>query len=368
MSDPRWKILSGSLVVGCACLAMTCEAQVSLISTSLRENLVGPTTLFSATVLNSGPSVNVVFSGDLSSADGAIVRFQSGSYALGAGMQVVDARMLTMGEFTYGSSVMARGVAMEHRLPSGEYRFCLTIGPAIEGEFGDVFCEEHMVEDLRSMDLVYPYDRDTIDEVRPALSWMITGGKVPLGQHARLVLVPKRSDADASQAITSERPLFAVEDLRSPWVPYPAGVASLEKGKCYAWQVERSDATTVVDRTEPWSFCVRDPRLPGPDRYVLLGEGTDAIYVPLDGHIRVQFADPYRSEGVEYAIRDDQGKLVASTERSGVPPSGTPSRYHNGTRLFDLDLQPFHLKPGHYTLTIMDAKGRPNALKFRIER
>lgn len=227
-------------------------------------------------------------------------------------------------------------------------------------------CEELVADDLLYMDALWPLNGDTIEEVRPALSWTLLGGEMPPGQAARLVLVPDPA-RDAARSITRERPLFQVEGARMPAMPYPGGVAALEPGKCYAWQVERATGDVVVDRTEPWRFCVRKEAVPPQNKYVdIVRVAPGSVYRAVSDRIYFRYDEAYNDHALDCTIYDASMKPV----KPDVAVDGTAvmGAKHAGTNLYELDLAPYRLKTGQYDLVVRDAKQRSYVLKFQVAR
>jgi hypothetical protein len=348
-----------------AAFPLCTTAQVTIATAALNTHVVGPTTLFDASIVCAGPATSIALGGDVRSSNGeTVLSFLSQPVAIGQGMTSLSARDLVFRTFSYGGGEIGRSVGMMHQLPGGNYSWCLQVEAATSESPLDEFCDDLVVEDLLVMDPVWPMDGDTIDEVRPNLSWSISGMRVPAGQHARAILVPLKA-GNAASAIASELPIYIVDNAAVPVVPFPGGTPALEPGSTYAWQVERSVDGVVIDRTEPWRFTVRKYTAPRVNKYVRIGENAPAtIYEALDRRIFFRYDETYASTKLTCTIHDESGRRI---ETEAAPESGGTANVKSaGVNLYELDLQPYGLKQGYYVLNVSDEKQRKYSLKFHV--
>jgi hypothetical protein len=270
--------------------------------------------------------------------------------------------------YEYGISEAGRSALKFSRLPQGEYVFCVR-SEAIQAESHDEYCDQIQVEDFLFLDLVDPWDGDSIDEVRPTLSWTLTGTPMAMtGADVRIVLVPMEKGMLPAHALSLNRPLFMVPHVSEYSMAYPPGIPDLERGRCYAWQAERLDGSRIIDRSDPWGFCVRKHDKPVPVKYVLLGRDQNvATYQVVDDKIHFRYDSPYAIAALDCSVRDKHGKRVdAEAHKDGT--SGTIQLGNKGAGLFELDLQPLGLKSGQYELVVKDAKQGVSKLPFVITR
>lgn len=363
----RWMML---LATGtCACAAM---GQVAILSIEVNTDLFKAHSFAALTVMNdAGSPVNAVFSGALverGGNHGVVADFRTGPVTVGPGTTTLQGGGLHVEAFRYGTSPIARSTSLDGRLAPGLYDLCVrtTLIPAIE-EAAD-YCEPVEVEDLGTMDLVSPWDGDTIEDDRPVLSWTRLDRNpspiVPAGH--RLVLVEMRTGMDANAALQMGQPLFIVPELKNYFVPHPNGVPSLVAGKCYAWEVQRTSGSTISDRTGPWHFCVRKEVAPRPNKYVdLTGHGRTPQYEVVDDHVYFRVDEPYDTHELQCVLLTTAGETLlqdgsVSTERGRAEPKNA------GVNLYDLDLSIYHLPPGYYDLVVRDAKKKEYRLNLHI--
>ncbi len=345
-------------------------AQISFQHVLVQEALISPSTLFTATLHNAGPTAMVHFEGEVRTRSGEdVLRFASLPFTVPAGMSSVNAGQLTMRTFVHGTGDAGRHARLFQRLAGGHYRWCMRLVPS-GSETNDQYCDELMVEDLLFLDLVMPWNGDTIDEVRPSLTWTFSGsttGAVPDG--VRLVLAPMPKDMRPAQALVASPPMFMVPEVGQRTVPYPPGIDDLQRGHCYAWQVERLVDGRVADRSDPWGFCVRERKEPVHNKYVHLDRiQSGVIYEALDEKIFFRYDEPYASKQLYVRVRGVGGRHFEPRAEVGGAAGTRTGLRSIGVNLYEVDLQPYGLKPGVYDLIVHDEKSRVRSLKFRISR
>lgn len=345
-------------------------AQVLVQSASFNGELLAPTTVYQLMVNNLGGSTTIHVEGSITTRSGEpVLAFRSADHLLRAGVSSLSAASIPMRTFTYGTGPMGRTAQVHQRLAGGNYRWCVRVA-APSTEQSDEWCDELVVEDFLQLDLVMPWNGDTIDDVRPSLTWMMTGSPVATAAaEVRLTVVPVHGDAPAAQAMAAQVPFFHVPRAQHPTVFYPPGVRDLERGQCYAWQAERVVDRRVVDRSEPWKFCVKDRRAPAPLKYVRLDDlqpGT--VYPVTDGRIYFRYDEPYAATTMTCAILTAERQRVLPTAVNESGSQAEEGAKTVGANLFELDLEPYGLKPGSYELMVTDGKGVVRAMRFRIER
>lgn len=350
-------------------------AQVVITSLHANSTSIGPSSLFHTTLQNSGPIVQFWFEGEILDKSGTqVLAFNTTPQQLAAGVSTFNAGDLRMRTFSYASTSVGRIAQQYQRLPGGNYHFCLKCRTSGEGD--DELCEDIEVDEFLTLDLVHPWNKATIDELRPTLTWALTSSGPPrLDQGVRLVLVPLKEKATPAQALAAERPLFMLPDVKERAVPYPAGMPDLVPGQCYAWQVERVDGPRVLERSEPWGFCVRIVNDPIADRYVRLEDiEPGSLHRVIDERVHFRYDEAYASETLRCTVHQRGSVLPAPVmartgEKEDVKRSaGDATPRSIGMNLYEFDLTNYSLAPGTYTLLVQNEKGRSFPLHFLIER
>lgn len=268
---------------------------------------------------------------------------------------------------TFRASPDARGqrIMQDMRLPGGSYECCLTV-TSDDGELvSSPLCEDLKMQEDLWIDLVEPWDGDTIDITRPMLAWTPYGApRLPEGVQARLVLAPS-ADGQRSHSVVAGTPVFIVDKVTNTSVPYPAGAPDLERGHCYAWQVEALKNNMLVARTEPWRFCVRANQVLVPEKYVLLRQdGGKGVYQVVDGYIYFRTDERYATRAITCTILTAEGERLEPEVVRENAGEKAPGARTVGVNLYELDLMPYHLKQGHYRLEVLEPHGVRYALQF----
>jgi hypothetical protein len=129
--------------------------------------------------------------------------------------------------------------------------------------------------------------------------------------------------------------------------------------------VERSSTGLVIDRTEPWSFCIgKAPSRPAA-QYIILGDlESDAIHRPVDDMLYFRFDGAFTSDRLTCSVLDSKGeRIVAPGDvQDHLVVQRSPSAL-----LCAFDLSPYGLKAGTYTLVVTDGKGKRDQLRFSIK-
>lgn len=363
-----WKRLSNLIWTSLG--AGSVIAQVTIQSATIEPTLISPQTFFQVALHNMGPAVVASLEGELQTRSGeAVLSFRSEPFRLAGGGGIFSASEFRMQQFSYGPGEAGRAAQRFQRLADGEYRYCIRLH-APQSEGGDAYCDMLSVETFLHLGLVNPWDGDTLEQTRPALTWMMAGpGPTLATADIRIVLVPQRAGQSAAQALSAERPVFMVPHVKERTLPYPFGVAGLEPGQCYAWQAERVVGSRVTDRSEPWGFCVRKHVEPLPNKYVRLDRvEPGAVYEAADRRIYFRYDEPYASAQVDCSILDERGGHVRPQLQDDAGAAAEMGVRSVGVNLYELDLQPYGLKPGYYDLVVRNEKGRARTMKFHVPR
>ncbi len=364
-SIPR-PLLLAMLLIG----ARGSVGQVTIQSASINGELLTPTTLYHLVVINTGAPAMVRLDGFVRTRQGEqVVAFRTAEQLLPSGTSTWTASSSTMQAFNYGAGEAGRTARVHQRLPGGQFTWCIRIN-SDAAETGDEWCDDLVMEDLLYLDLVMPWHKDTIDEVRPALTWTITGSPTAVAAaKVRITLVPMSAPMNAAQALAAEVPLFNVNDVTQRTLLYPPGAPDLQRGRCYAWQAERVVDGRVADRSEPWSFCVRDLPKPQADKYVLLDRiEPGSVYQAVDDRIYFRYDEPYASTDLRCVVLGPGRRELVPDARNESAGPGTTLSKQAGVNLYELDLSPYALKTGIYTLRVLDGKGRHYELQFNVPR
>lgn len=359
---PRPCLLLSLAMAAC----VTAHGQIMVQQALLNTETAAPATLYQAIVMNSGLETQAHLEGHLSTRSGEeVLAFKTQPFTLRVGANTLAAANLRMQVYDYGRGAAAEQARLHQRLIDGDYRFCLR-AIAAGGEGDDELCTDERVESMLFLDLVMPWNGDTIDEARPPLTWLLTGTPAAVATaKVQLTLAPKPAGMNAPQALAAEVPVFQLQDVMQRTVAYPPGLPELLRGKCYAWQAERIVDGRVVDRSDPWSFCVRHRIEPMADKYIRLDRlqpGT--VYKAVDRRLFFRYDEPYAGAALQCQVIGPDGRTIEPEVSNESGPASLARSASAGANLFELDLSPYGLRTGTHTLVVRDGKGRRYELQF----
>jgi len=267
---------------------------------------------------------------------------------------------------SYGGTQLAGYVRVHRRLPQGSFECCLLLLPAGGQEELVQECERLDSESMAILDLISPSHKDTIDECRPALTWIKSGDFVSgRGRMFRLTLVELLKGQAPETAIRENRPLLSGLPLEQMVFSFPASAANLIPGKTYAWAVDWIEQEIPKVTTEVWIFTVSEPRPDPLIKYVMLRRSGSAQTYEARGQ-RVYFtledpaADPSQ---LNLRLVDKKGKVISQTMNENLQALSSA-----GYNQFELNLRAFDLDEGIYLLNVVNIKGDRYQLYFEYER
>jgi hypothetical protein len=101
-----------------------------------------------------------------------------------------------------------------------------------------------------------PSHKDTIDEIRPMLTW-IPPSPAYQGTNYQILLVEKKENQTCTEALNNNIPYLNKKDVLSNMLNYPTESPALEKGHKYCWRASAHKDLKEYSRSEDWEFVVR---------------------------------------------------------------------------------------------------------------
>lgn len=344
-------------------------AQVDVVSLDPDPYSIRSNNLFFGTLQNSGNAGKVILEVTIATSDGRLViAGTSAPIHLNAGMVQVQSLGASINSTKYGSNGSAKHMQSFGMLPSGIYDYCLEVIPYSDIESGDQDCERMFSEALTAMDLVYPMDGDTIMETRPTLTWTTTELVLDNPElEFSLSLVEAKGDRDPYAALATEQPIIQLPRVQGLTIPYPMDAEALVPGRSYAWQISKTVAGQVVDETEAWKFTIYKEHIPAPMKYVRIDrQHPGSYYRPVDNRIYFRFDEVYKGSALSCRILDTKNEEILP-QAFNENESGSEDLKAIGLNEYEVDLLPYQLGKGIYTLVIRNEKDRTYYLKFILE-
>ena len=284
------------------------------------------------------------------------------------GVTTLNASTLKFAQVAYSNHPQAGYMKTFNQLPSGVFNYCITVIPIESFEQGDENCQTIDATEKEQLYLINPVDGDEIETPTPMLIWFHSEpfNLLNQGEFFRLLLVKLDDNQSAASGITANIPYFIKNNLTRHQVQYPMDAKPLEKGKRYAWQVQKMANGQIVTTTEVWEFTVADKKIPTDFRYVYVRDKLDgSVYNVINDRIFFKYDERYNSNVMTCKIISDERKVI-EPETKGEEAE-KESLMQVGNNKYELDLKPYKLKKGYYILEVYNQKKDKFQLKFYID-
>jgi len=346
------------------------NAQITILNTNLNSMNVTPQSLCQVSIMNgSGAETQAVLEAKLMNNAGEnILTVKTMPFSLAAGMNNGISLNYSIETNQYGINGQAEYVRNTHILPSGNFKYCVSVVALPEGE-GDDLCED-IVSDISSfLTLVYPNDMDTLETVNPVLTWSHSEpfNILSPGDHFKIVVVELNNDQSAEAGIQVNLPVYFKDFVAAHQVPYPYDAKNLQEGRRYGWQVQKISNGTIIDKTEAWEFTIRKNILTPDNKYTTLKKKADGtVYYAANEKIFFRFTEDHPGGDLRLKILNSKLEEITpeakndKTEHSITAKSG-------GANYYEIDLSSMNLKKGFYELQVFDAKNEKYILKFKVD-
>lgn len=345
------------------------NAQVSVVNANINEYNISKSSLSQITVSNIGSSCVVKVKTTLrNSSNELLLTMTSLPVTLKQGVNIFTSSNLNYSQVVYSGSPQGNYLKNLHRLPSGAFNYCVTLIPISGLEEGDEYCQSVDASQDDQMYLVSPADEEVIFTPTPILLWMHTEpfNILSPGEFFRLTLVELNDNQTPADGVISNVPIFISNYVGKHQVPYPADAKTLEQGKRYGWIVQKISQGNVIASTEAWEFTLSKEVKPKDHMYVDLKKKLDgSIYKVQNDRIFFKYNERYESKTLDCKIySDSREEIKTETINEQSDSEGAKSVGYNS---FELDLSPYKLKTGYYTLEVLNFKKEKFLLKFYVE-
>lgn len=270
----------------------------------------------------------------------------------------------------YGNSSASQFMMTNQMLPEGKYLYCCLVIQKKTTEWSDEYSEEFSSGMDSFLQLVSPADADSIAEQRPVFNWLHSSDFSMLqdDEYFKLICTEMIGDKSPSEAIENDPPVFVKDRLNTHLLNFPFELPPLEKGKSYAWEVQKISSNHIVSKTETWKFSIIDEKPPEYDKYVSLSRTLNAnFYTVREGKIFFRFDENYLSGKMECKLYNEKRELLKGLPENEKGEHDYERRLKSsGYNRFEMDLNPFSLKNGYYLLEVRNEKNENFKLKFYV--
>lgn len=349
------------------------QAQVSILNTNISTLNILPEFLCQVNIMNGSiGNIQVVLEAKLlNSAGENVLVVKTHPFQLSTGINNGLQLNYTVQSVQYGSSNQSQYIRTTHTLPSGNFKYCVSV-VELGGENSDDYCED-LVSDVTSfLSLVYPYDKDTIDTPNPLLTWTHSEpfNILATGEYFRMIVVELSADQSAEAGVATNNPVYYKNYLSTHQQLYPNDAQELKSGNRYGWQVQKISNGTVIDKTESWEFTLTKKTEPTVNKYAVLKKKIDGGFYTVENQkLYFRFNESYISGQITCRIIDDSGKEIKPELKNETNKNDQKEEINvktNGANLFEIDLKPYRIKTGHYKLEVMNSKKEVFKLKFYV--
>lgn len=346
--------------------------QVTIINSQFMPYNVTPEALLNVSVMNNGTEIQAqLISRLFNISNQQLIIVRSSTFLLTPGMNNLLSGNLKVAGVEYSKGNQVDYIKTTHNLPGGTFRVCISIILSSSSEPADEFCDEIESDFNQYLYLINPFDKDTIENNFPLLTWNHSEpfNALAEGEFYRMIVSEIREKQNAEQAIATNSPVMVKNYLTVHNLQYPYDAKELEKGKHYAWQVHKMTNNIVTNKTEAWEFFVRKSPEEKNLKYVALQSTLTAdAYVAYNGRIYFKFLEEYHAKGeLKAFVISDKGKeYPVNLYKDEKQIKNASSIKNTGDNRFELDLDTQNIKPGYYRMVIKNEKKQTFYLKFYL--
>lgn len=348
------------------------HAQLQIVSTNFNGIGYNTPLFYGSTVNNSGDASNAIMEIRLTNAAGIeLIYCQTNPFYLAHGTTVFNGNEFSINQVSVSSLSAAQYIASSGMLPSGLFTYCMRIYTN-NSEGDDENCKDIENNSIMDLLLIYPYNEDSIYDFRPTLVWNHTEsfGILSQGEYFKLVLTEIQNGQSPEAAISTNTPLFFINNLLTHQVAFPTDANSLEAGKSYAWQVSKFSGNNILQSSDVWKFSIPLNNSSIMKYVILERENTGPVYLLKFNKLYFRFDERYNPGSTfKYKIKDFSGIAISSgssyIDTTGYPGYTSGAVKYKGYNQFELDFSQTTLEDGIYSLEIFDELNRKYYLKFK---
>jgi len=291
-----------SLLLLLMATSVSAQSTVQFIPELYGRNVDG---LFKCTVINPGPKVTAILTVTVTERKaGAICTVKTPEFTIFTGNNPIPYTAARNAAVQFSNSNRGRLNSVNRAFDEGDYEYCFTLTYTHVDILPTEQCFDYVLAPFSELSLIDPYDKDTICDQRPLLTWQPLLPGVP-GSYYQLVLSEIKTGQNATEALNYNLAVINQSHIISPILPYPPIAPQLEKGKKYAWQVTAYKDQTILNRTEIWQFTVNCPdttKKAPDDGYRDIEDLSKGNYYIATGALKFALVNPYQAQDLKYEI------------------------------------------------------------------
>ena len=331
--------------------------------------------LWNLSLVNSGQRpVNVYLEVQLSDVSGnqRILTGTTREILLPVGVKQIRPADITPVSYNVVNPVYAVDASPNGFLPVGVFTICYTVYThELHAERIADECETIEVEPLSPPSLLFPGDRDSVEQARPQFTW-IPPAPMQLFSNLsyELQVVEVMPTQTPTDAIARNIPILLLPDVRQTTAVYPSSAKQLDTARTYAWRIKAKNNSMPIANSDTWIFRLAQPAkeqspvIPRYD-YTKLSGDEGGSFTLSDGQVLFQYLHELNDTSVKVRLWD-----LAGSKRSVIPlPERTLSVTY-GLNFEELDLAgKADLIASHmYLLELSDSRGRKQFMRFQYSK
>lgn len=219
------------------------------------------------------------------------------------------------------------------------------------------------------LNLVTPFDEDTIETIYPMFVWQIDLQSLlndpRLSQ--QFILVEKINDQTNSAAINQNQPLLLLNQFQSDFYNYDVSNTELERGKTYVWQINLLYNNVLIQSSDPWQFTIEEQELVN-KQFILLKSEIDPTYFETDQDtllFKIKANYSFVNQQVFLTNEETNETMEVSFGKFLVDSQSEENGYIDEVIETYLTLAVGELSPGTYQLKV-NSKGSIYYQKFKV--
>ena len=193
-------------------------------------------------------------------------------------------------------------------LPQALLTFCVKVSQ--DGNDQDQMCFTQSTFINHHLNLVYPYDLEEINTLRPSLFWSFTGHSSEVTY--RITLKKKGNAKNNTEGFNFGQTILRLTQVPQTEIDFPAEIPDLEEGEIYLWEVEAFLQDLSLGKTDIWEFKIGEPfdisGLPISKSYIDIDEiiGEPLLYIA--GTIKLKIVENEKAGSFAYQILEPSKK------------------------------------------------------------
>lgn len=350
-------------------------SQINVVNTMFNAFNVTPNALIYANIMNMGEETEVFAEASLYNSQNQVINHViSSSFTLRKGINNTAQFGISVKSSEYSNGNDAQFIKTNHQLPSGKFKYCITIKSVSNSIEGDELCDEFENESNSFLFLTSPFDKDTIESNTPLLIWNHSDPFTLMqqGETYRMLVVELKNDQTADAGVNINSPILQNNFLTRHDIQYPFDAPKLESGKRYGWQVQKIINNIIVNKTEAWEFVLKPENKENYDKYIELKPNYGSgIYEIHGSKLYFTFNQEYYSHSNQLSVSiipENQNPLNNPKLKEDKSTGSPKINYKTlGDNKYEIDLNALKINEGYYYLNIIDEKKQEFKLKFHVK-